>query len=466
MRKFSFFVFALIIWVTQSGFTVVGHRGNPVKVAEETIASFDSAFSDGADYVELDLHVSKDNQLVISHDRDLQRITGTSAIVSQNNFAYLSTLHQANGEPMHTLNQIFAYYAERPETKFLIETKKTKYNNPKNMEQLLVETIEQYHMADRVLVHSFSYKSLKSLSKLMPGLPLIFIVGSLKRINFDVLSYVDGINISSKLVNSKLISQLHSLNKKVFVWDEMQENPAQWNWLVNLPIDGVVTNYPSTGFQYKLAKDGTKEYRVDRDAVVVSKAPLTTRVNPYVDLGTNKTVPPFRKVHVDSAVIVNHRTFYQLENGEFIPADTVNFNLDERNYLPYINQKIILKAGGANSLYDNPLTPTKVVGKLTANTPLSIVGMNTSGGETWFETTHGWIQGKNVLIYGIFPDEHADLSTQIFFAQKPAKRLSNISLQQAIVAPLNQLNQKFIKYFAISNLAFSSINDRIKLSKF
>ena len=135
MRKFSFFVFALIIWVTQSGFTVVGHRGNPVKVAEETIASFDSAFSDGADYVELDLHVSKDNQLVISHDRDLQRITGTSTIVSQNNFAYLSTLHQANGEPMHTLNQIFAYYAERPETKFLIETKKTKYNNPKNMEQ-------------------------------------------------------------------------------------------------------------------------------------------------------------------------------------------------------------------------------------------------------------------------------------------------------------------------------------------
>ena len=466
MRKFIFLVLLSVIWLTQSAFTVVGHRGNPTKAPEETIASFTSAFADGADYVELDLHVSKDNQLVISHDRDLQRVTGTSAIVSQNDFSYLSTLHQANGEPMHTLAQIFAHFKDQPQTKFLIETKKTKKNNPKNMEQLLVDTIKQYHMEQRVAVHSFSYKSLASLKKLMPNLPLIFIVGSLKRINFEVLSYVDGINISSKLVNEKLIEQLHSLHKKVYVWDEMQENPQQWNWLVNLPIDGVVTNFPSTGYQYKLAKDGTKEYPVDKDAIVVAKNPLVLQENPYLNVTTNKLLAPFRRVHVESAVIVNYKTYYELTNGEFIPADTVNFDLNTSKYLPYLSKSLVLNANGNGALYSSPLAKTEVVGELAEQTPVAIIGMNSTSGELWLQTEKGWIQNSQVLIAGIDVDRDMDIATKLYFAQKPTNRLTNISLVPNTLGFISNKNRKFIEYLAHSSLTFTNINDRIKLSKF
>ena len=91
-------LFFSLIFIFESGFLVIGHRGNPSKYPEETIQSDNSAFADGADYVELDLHVSKDNVLVVSHDRDLSRVVGSSVIVSQNNFSYLNTLKQANGE--------------------------------------------------------------------------------------------------------------------------------------------------------------------------------------------------------------------------------------------------------------------------------------------------------------------------------------------------------------------------------
>lgn len=113
-----------MIFIFESGFLVIGHRGNPSKYPEETIQSDDSAFDDGADYVELDLHVSKDNTLVVSHDRDLSRVVGSSVIVSQNNFSYLNTLKQANGESIISLDQLFNYYKDKPKTKFLIETKR------------------------------------------------------------------------------------------------------------------------------------------------------------------------------------------------------------------------------------------------------------------------------------------------------------------------------------------------------
>ena len=117
-RLYFLALFFCLIFIFESGFLVIGHRGNPSKYPEETIQSDNSAFADGADYVELDLHVSKDNVLVVSHDRDLSRVVGSSVIVSQNNFSYLNTLKQANGESIISLDQLFDYYKDF----FLIKT--------------------------------------------------------------------------------------------------------------------------------------------------------------------------------------------------------------------------------------------------------------------------------------------------------------------------------------------------------
>ncbi|GAF42046.1 glycerophosphoryl diester phosphodiesterase [Agrilactobacillus composti DSM 18527 = JCM 14202] len=114
------------IFYFTTGFVVVGHRGDPINAPEETFQSDDIAFSQGANYVELDLHRSADGVLVISHDRDLQRITGQSVIVSSQPFAQLQTLHQANGEPMHSLDELFAHYQNNPNARFLLETKKNR----------------------------------------------------------------------------------------------------------------------------------------------------------------------------------------------------------------------------------------------------------------------------------------------------------------------------------------------------
>lgn len=428
IKKLTFFTFLLsTIFIFNSGFLVIGHRGDPSKYPEETIQSDNAAFDDGADYVELDLHVSKDNVLVVSHDRDLSRVVGSSVIVSQNNFSYLNTLKQANGEHIISLDQLFQYYQNKPNTKFLIETKKTSHGYPKNMEELLAKSIKNYHMQDRVMIHSFSADSLEKLSKLLPNVPRFFIVGSLKRINFEVLSYVNGVNISSDLIteNPDLINQLHKLNKKVFVWAEMNESPKLWDWLINNNIDGVVTNFPATGYKYKLAKNGTKTYKIDKDGYYFGKTPLTSTENPYIHTKTTNTVVFLQPVHISAAIVAGDETFYQIGNKEFIPADAVNLNLKPENVLPYWTLQIIPKSQLVQT-YQHPTKNSKLVSTLNLNQKYQILAVNGGENINWILTTKGWVQANDILYYGLF-DKNSMVFNQ-YLALPKSSQVTNIAL--------------------------------------
>lgn len=263
----------------------MGHRGDPVKYPEETIQSDNSAFSSGADYVELDLQLSKDGVLVITHDDDLYRVTHTHAIVSQNNFSTLKHLTYDNGEHVMSLNELFEHYKNKPNTKFVLETKiDHSVDDSYELEDKIAQVVKKYHMENRIMIHSFSNASLFHFRKILPNSYLILIVGSLKRINFSILPQVNAVNVSSDNIQNHpfLIRWLHKLNKQVYVWAEMDESPSLWHWLINKNVDGVVTNFPATGFKYKLAKKGTEKYAINRTGVYFGKTKTATMMNPYV----------------------------------------------------------------------------------------------------------------------------------------------------------------------------------------
>ena len=211
-------VFFSFIFILSSGFTLVGHRGDPTKFPEETIQSDNSAFNSGAEYVELDLQLSKDGVPIIAHDDDLFRVTHTHAIVSQNTFSELSQLQYDNGEHIKSLSQLFDYYKNKHNTKFILETKIDHNLNPSyELEDKIAETVKQYKMENRIMIYSFSNTSLFHFRKVLPHVFLIQIVGSLKRINFSILPQVNAVNVSSDIIQEHpfLIHWLHKLNKQV-----------------------------------------------------------------------------------------------------------------------------------------------------------------------------------------------------------------------------------------------------------
>ena len=71
---------------------VIAHRGASQDAPENTMAAFRLAREMGADWMELDCHLSKDNEVVIIHDSDLERTTGYKGLVEENDLAFLKGL--------------------------------------------------------------------------------------------------------------------------------------------------------------------------------------------------------------------------------------------------------------------------------------------------------------------------------------------------------------------------------------
>ncbi|MFH5811840.1 glycerophosphodiester phosphodiesterase [Companilactobacillus sp. FL22-1] len=472
-KSFNLFkiLLASFIFIFASGFTVIGHRGDPINAPEETFESFDKAFSEGADYVELDIHESKDNVLVVSHDRDLERVTGTSAIVSEHNFSELAQLQQKNGEPIHSLNQVFQHYKNNPKAKFLIETKKTKKGNPQNMEELLKQVIDENGMQDRVMFHSFSVHSMENEAKLMPDIPRIFIAGSTKRINFDILQYVTGVNLSSNIVTPEIINTMHFMGKKVYVWDEMNESPKKWNTLINMPIDGVVTNYPATGNEYRELKDQSKSEALNQNVYYFSSQKEVIYENPYRLIKTDKYVTPLGGYHITNIIKFNGEKYVQLGENKFANATGFNSEFALKDLRQYFGSKAVFRNQQPdNYLYSDPNDSSSIVNRLNVNQPQQIITVQKIGTQTWLKLKDGWINARNVLIQ-LNPESYLGNTSLAGYQELPTgQRIKNIDLRQTFAnfkVPTDQSikNADLIKDVNNFYIDFSSLHDTDSINK-
>lgn len=169
---------------------VIGHRGASGYAPEHTFASWDRALELGADYLEQDLQMTSDGVLVVLHDDTLERTTGCTGRVIDRTWAeirdcdagsWFNTARPGHarpefaGERIRTLDEVLTRYAGR--ASFYIETK-----NPEEapgMEEALLDLLERHGLREaaarewRVLVQSFSERSLRRMHALDPDLPLI-----------------------------------------------------------------------------------------------------------------------------------------------------------------------------------------------------------------------------------------------------------------------------------------------------
>ena len=109
---------------------IIAHRGDVEHAPENTIASFESAIRKGADTIELDVHLSADNEVVVHHDYYLERTTSGTGYIGKKSLAELKKLDVGSWydkkfrqERMPTLAEVFEL--GRGKIRFQIELKST-----------------------------------------------------------------------------------------------------------------------------------------------------------------------------------------------------------------------------------------------------------------------------------------------------------------------------------------------------
>src|SRR5260370_19807838 len=88
---------------------VVGHRGAMGHCPENTLASFERGLELGADWIELDVHLSADRALVVIHDATLDRTTNGPRLVREHTLAELTALDAGDGQLIPTLDQVLVW---------------------------------------------------------------------------------------------------------------------------------------------------------------------------------------------------------------------------------------------------------------------------------------------------------------------------------------------------------------------
>lgn len=262
----------LIVLAIQSGSTasgrilVHGHRGARARLPENTIPGFEYAIRAGADVLELDMAVTKDNVIVVSHDPILRGPVCTgpepSAVLHEMTLAQVKQWDcgaiqnprfpeqkTVPGTRMPTLDEVFAL-APQGNFEFNIETKifpdKPQYTpGPRQFAQLVLDSIRKHHLEKRVILQSFDFRTLRAMKDLAPEIRLSALTEADPR-DFVTIANEAGAGIISpeyNLATSEKTKAAHQAGIQVVPWTA--DDPVDWERLANAGVDAIISDDPA-----------------------------------------------------------------------------------------------------------------------------------------------------------------------------------------------------------------------------
>ena len=225
---------------------IMAHRGSSYNAPENTMLAFEKAVKETADYIELDVHETKDGQIVVMHDDSLKRTTGVNKKVWNMNYEDIALLDAGSwfGDSKEfkecripLLSEVMEYTKGR--IRLNIEIKLT--DNEPDLVDMVAALIEQYDYTDDCVVTSMNYEALKAIKQINPKIQTGYVL-TVAYGNFYNLPYVDAFSINSGFVNKNMVDAIHNRGKEIYVWTVNGESRAKE--LTVMGVDGLITDNP------------------------------------------------------------------------------------------------------------------------------------------------------------------------------------------------------------------------------
>ncbi|MDR6197671.1 glycerophosphodiester phosphodiesterase family protein [Siphonobacter sp. SORGH_AS_0500] len=210
---------------------ISAHRGASGLAPENTLATFQEALQQGADYLEIDVRTTRDSQLVILHDGTLDRTTMANGKVSDRTWGEIKSVSAGKGwnhftQPIPTLEevcQLVAHWntAHRSKAKLYVDCKAVE-------PRALVTILSKYHLQkDAVYYGSDAFlsrlKQEDSALQVMPGFPKN---GNWQEKAERLQPYA--FDIPAEVITPELIATLHQHHIRTFVDLLDQKDTIAW----------------------------------------------------------------------------------------------------------------------------------------------------------------------------------------------------------------------------------------------
>ncbi len=236
-------------YLEYKGLKVLAHRGGVDESYENTLESFNYSQSLGCEFIETDVQVSSDGIPYIFHDDDLKRILNKSIRFDSLSSNEIDELNIFNTHKIPKLSEALLRF---PNLSFQIDFKTDEVVMP------ALNVIKNMHAFDRVCIASFNSKRLQNVRSLYPDLCIsmgpneVFktLAASLNLYKGNIPGDCLQIPMSYygiKIVSKRFVDFVHSRGLKIMIWTI--NDIKTFKYLINLGVDGIITDKPKLLFQ-------------------------------------------------------------------------------------------------------------------------------------------------------------------------------------------------------------------------
>ncbi|PLR77425.1 glycerophosphodiester phosphodiesterase [Bacillus sp. V3-13] len=256
----------------------VAHRGASGHAPEHTLLAYELGEKMKGDYIEIDLQMTKDGELIAMHDETLDRTTNGTGFVKDYTLAEIKELDAGSwfnekypelarkeyvGLKVPTLEEVIQTFGKG--SRYYIETKSPEVYP--GMEEKLIEILNKYKLtgqkasSGKVLIQSFSADSLKIVHELDPKIPLVQLLwydtpATITDAELeDYKTYSIGVGMNFDKIDQAYVQKVrqHGLEIHPYTVNEKQDMRTLIDW----GVTGIFTNFPDR-LQEVLKEKGRK----------------------------------------------------------------------------------------------------------------------------------------------------------------------------------------------------------------
>jgi len=239
---------------------IFAHRGSSKAAPENTMAAFQKALEEKAEGLEIDVHLTRDGEMVVLHDEWVDRTTDGSGWVRDFALEELKRLDNGRwfssrfeGQRIPTLDEVLEWILDTG-LHLNIELKNNRVPYP-GMEEEVIRLVERFAMEERVIISSFHHDSLMHVRKFRPKwrIGLLYDSAMSEPWLYAKRMGADAIHPHYSVVDDEAVRLCH--DHGIHVRPYTVDDPALMERFLMLQVDAIITNVPDRLKRLRDAKD-------------------------------------------------------------------------------------------------------------------------------------------------------------------------------------------------------------------
>ena len=234
-------IFAITSCTSKADPLVIGHRGARGHVAENTVASVKKALELGVDGIEIDVFLCASGELVVFHDKTLEKLTNATGYIEELSLDSIKTITVLGREPIPTLTEILDITAGK--TVLNIELKGTRTAVP------TAAVLDTYFKAgtlkpEEVFISSFDWNELELFYQATKEVAIAVLTEDDPEDAIPIAKKLNAfaINPNFKSLNEKNVRKIQAEELKIYPWTINEKEDIEH--MKQLGVDAIITDYP------------------------------------------------------------------------------------------------------------------------------------------------------------------------------------------------------------------------------